>query len=451
MSALPLQPVFPYLVDELQAAIALATSSDASDPRWATRDAVATAVILLPATCRDARALAKLDERRWAWLCAFEIFRTNSGAHLRLFDGFPSCIDDFRLSPGARPVGPAHPEDQHLGAFADSARECHLLWTEFARWASTWDALRDGGSGGPADGRAEGLRATDGLPANLPVRVRAFAGYVRWTWQRTLVHDDPLSSASSHSDNRACSRRGCTREAHPIFERCLALSQGVMRVESGNDPDAQQKIENVYAYWKNVKAMVDMANTSDASMNNRLHILGQRFCSTTCAHQVWDEYDRCVRCATFEGLDTPLPASRSARPPNAARLYTAALDRNARIARLMRACPLEGSRTGNRSLAHWPGEFDPQTERERWVHALNLDTALLYAATTIGELPQARRSQRAVPKRADWRELGGVWLNALNRVHRIMMNRGASAWLASNRFSLPGWFAAVKDRALTIF
>ena len=56
-----------------------------------------------------------------------------------------------------------------------------------------------------------------------------------------------------------------------------------------------------------------------------------------------------------------------------------------------------------------------------------------------------------MPKRADWRGLGGVWLNALNRVHRIMIYRGAHAWLACNRFSLPGWFAAVKDRALTIF
>ena len=50
--------------------------------------------------------------------------------------------------------------------------------------------------------------------------------------------------------------------------------------------------------------------------------------------QTWQEYDRCIRCATFEELST---ASASRRAANVSRMYRETLDRNAVISRRMRA------------------------------------------------------------------------------------------------------------------
>ena len=120
MGAFPFQPALPYLIDELHALIDGDLQPPHADELVTRRNAIAATVIALPATCREARALVKLDERRWAWLCAFEYFRTNSGVHLRLFDGLPSCIQDLRTaSPGTRPIDNPHPEDARIGVVSD--------------------------------------------------------------------------------------------------------------------------------------------------------------------------------------------------------------------------------------------------------------------------------------------------------------------------------------------
>jgi len=117
----------------------------------------------------------------------------------------------------------------------------------------------------------------------------------------------------------------------------------------------------------------------------------------------------------------------------------------------MRAQPL------TEALRHWSVGFDPIVEREQWVRALNLDTAMLQAAAMLAELPAARRaSQKAVPARANWRGLGAVWINALSRVNRVLMKKDPADGprgpaLATNRFTEPPWYQAVKDAALRVF
>lgn len=467
---LPLQPLFPHLLEQLHALVSGGVSGEIEelepgkgsielsivydDAEMDARAAVAHAVRLLPATCRDARALAKLDEPRWAWLCAFEAFRLAEHPSLRLFDGFPACINDHRTpSHGTRSLG--HDETSKYQKLCrgmnDSGQDCNLIWCAFAVRVSADEHLRDDAPFNPAQPSPEdtmehtrGLRAAEAMPANLPLRVRVFAGFVRWSYQiTTMVRDD--------FQPNPCARRGCAREAHPAAVEGTEFSQGALRVPWGLDPDAQGYHHQVYAYWRTVKSIVDLSYTKEAVSGNLLTTHNQRFCSAICAQQVWNEYDRCVRCATFEQLDTPMPEVRTSRPANPSKLYHAALDRNAAIARRMRAQPL------TEALRHWSIGFDPIVERDQWVRALNLDTAMLQAAAMLAELPAARRaSQKAVPARANWRGLGAVWINALSRVNRVLMKkdpadgpRGPS--LATNRFTEPPWYQAVKDAALRVF
>ena len=474
-----MQPLFPYLLDELHAIVSRGVSGEVSEvgpaadsPPWhqgygqvaidyaddaeiAMRSAVAHAVRLLPATCRDARALAKLDELRWAWLCAFEAFRQAEHPSLRLFDGFPECIADHRsLAHGTRSLGDDEAR-KYLSlrrGMNDSGQDCNLIWCAFAVRLSADEHLRDDAPPNPAQPAPEdtrehtrGLRATEAMPGSLPLRVRIFAGFVRWSWRMTKwVRDDYQPNP--------CARRGCAREAHCAAVEGVEFSQGALRVPWGLPPEQQSYNHQVYAYWRTVKSIVDLAHTNDAISNNLLTVHNQRFCSAICAQQVWNEYDRCVRCATFEELDTPMPEVRTSRPANPSRLYHAALDRNAAIARRMRAQPLTDA------LRHWAVGFDPVLERQQWVYALNLDTAMLQASAMMAELPAARRvSQKAVPKHANFRGLGAVWINALSRVNRILAKkqaggrRGAGPVLAVNRFTEPPWYQAVKDAALRVF
>ena len=453
-TSMPFMPVLPHLVDLLHAMVAEPTKAvDDDDFEYDWRDQCAHAVLLLPATCREARALSKLDEGRWAWLCAFEQFRMGAARatfrhrDLLLYDGLPSWINNLSTaSCGTRSITDAHPDQRLVGSIYDAPHYCSVVWVAFAMRLSRDAHLKDAlpASADVAQHTA-GLVANEAMPANLPLRVRVFAGFLRWSLQYGLR--DAIANGLN-----SCARRGCPREAHPEdsptwnaqYAAYCSSAPGGQRSE---DDEAAHEREQLRVYWETVRSVVDIAaEGTDEVARNRWHLDNMRFCSGRCAKQVWDEYDQCVRCATCAELSPAPDEARSRRPPNTSKMYSQALERNANFARRMRAD------RGQIRLRHWDDGFSAAVEREQWVRALNVDAAMLYAASFFAELGHARRSRKAVPARPGWRGAGAAWLNALSRICSIMKakeSRCAPPMLATNYFSPPSWFAGVKDAALS--
>lgn len=434
--AVPFTPLLPHLLDLLHARISRPPNDDSDESG---RDALANAVLLLPATCHEARALVKLDELRWAWLCAFEQFRmgvpraTFRNHDVHLFDGLPSCIDDIHLQrPGSRPVHAPHQDCTLVESLADGPHFCTMVWTAFAMRVAKDEHLREGLSeSANAKGHTSGLVAVDALPHVLPLRVRVFAGFLRWTSQYAL--DIVSDSAPPRSILVACDRKGCARPAHP--EAPESWASGPFASLAPCDKGQAEDAEKLTEYWETAKMCA--SSEKQATSLSRM-----RFCSSICAMQAWQEYDRCIRCATFEELAAAPAESR--RAPNVSRMYREVLDRNAAVSRRMRA------NKGVPTLRHWnDAAFSVRIERENWIRILNVDAAMLYAASFFAELGHGRRSKKAVPSKPDWRLAGARWLNALARLGRIMRSKesGPPA-LAINYFSPPRWFRSVKDAAL---
>ena len=441
MPSFPFTPALPHLVDLLEVMLAspvTALDDDAFERDW--RDQCAHAVLLLPATCSEARDLVKLDELRWAWLCAFEQFRLGvpRGAFrfhdVHMLDGLPSCINDIHLRrAGTRSIHDPHKDCTLIEPMADGPHFCVMIWTAFAMRVARDTHLQNAvPNSADLKEHTHGLVAVDGMPENLPLRVRVFAGFLRWTAQYAMHNegDDGLP----HSVLRPCSRNRCARPAHAEpAESWTGFPFARLVVHENRDDDKQ-----LGEYWKTAhKCATD--SRAPASYSEL------RFCSSVCAMQTWQEYDRCIRCATFEELSAAPSASR--RAASVTRMYREALDRNATISRRMRADK------GEPSLRHWDERAFPHTvraEREHWIRSLNIDTAMLYAASFLAELGQGRRSKKAMPSAPEWRLGASRWFSALWRLARLMRGREhGQPTLAVNYFSPPSWFRAVKDAALT--
>ena len=436
---LPFTPLLPNSIDIVQARICEPPTTNSND---SVRDALAHAILVLPATCREARDLVKLDELRWAWICAFEQFRmgvpraTFLNHDVHILDGLPSCIDDIHLrQPGTRVVHDPHPDCTVVEQMADGPHSCVVVWTAFAMRVANDEQLREGApESANLKNYTHGLVAVEGLPENLPLRVRLFAGFLRWTAQYALA-TAPIEGddASSRSMLVPCDRKSCSRPAHPEPpESWVNVPFTSLCPREAND-DAGKLTE----YWMTAL----MCATTDG---RRARFSELRFCSSVCAMQTWREYDRCIRCATFEELSAAPSAAR--RAANVSRMYRETLDRNAVISRRMRADKNEPS------LQYWDDAKFPNSvhgERENWIRTLNLDAAMLYAASFLAELGQGRRSKKAVPSTPEWRLGASRWMNALSRLGRIMRNKEQGApVLAINYFSPPRWFRGVKDNAL---
>lgn len=476
MPSVPLDPLLPHLIDLMAEAV--------DDVNWrlapltvheeAQRTAVTTAALMLPATCREARALAKNDELRWAWMLAYELSRTDTGPALRPFDRMPiGCGDLMQVSALRRPFdrkAPATSRQKHLVEFIDKCREStgaiHKARQLFAMHAEHDTRLPE------LDGKSVGgmnldvdVEATD-LPDSVPRKVRAFADYCRWLWQSVCA--DPTGRARAH--RRRCGRRGCPRPGHvlgegggPDGEYRLSFTQGSHRRLNVNCPEAGAIVEGERDYWLALgaleRAMPLDDDDDDESAPASAMLDCAVYCCTACALQCADEYDAIVRCAAVDELATP-SATRDGRN-SAARQFRAVVKRNQVIGRRMRA-------TRDAQPRHLPVEFDLAAERQRVRDALSIDTGLVYAGALVGELPRAARPPRALPATDTWRSLGipnsggaldGVWGGALRKVWDIYAPRSSPARLARHReeglvvthLSTAGWLRRVKDQCLSVF
>lgn len=96
-------------------------------------------------------------------------------------------------------------------------------------------------------------------------------------------------------------------------------------------------------------------------------------------------------------------------------------------------------------------EFNVDKAREHLltIHMLNIDTAILYAASIVCQLPISSRKNKWLPTTANWRAVELVRHQAAERV-RAIYHRHDVTTLVTNQNALPKWMRAVHDAALTI-
>lgn len=468
----PLTPLVPHLIDLMAEAIDAADWDRAplAARQEAQRTAVTTAALMLPATCREARALAKLDELRWAWMLAYELARTNTGPKLRLYDGLPSGCGSLMQVPAVRPLfdpaapAPATPRQNGRVDFIDQCREVtatiHKACRLFAMHAEHDTRMPELVTGTSVSDMMLDVstEATD-LPDSVPRKVRAFADYCRWLWQsvRADLHALP---------EQRCGRRGCPRWGHRLGEDGeedggyrLSFTQGSHRRLHVKDPEANAYREGERDYWRDLQQKHPRDDEPDEGPSIETMLDDAVYCCTSCAIQCADEYDAIVRCANVDELATP-SMTRDGRN-SAARQFRAVVKRNQVIARRMRA-------TRDAQTRHLPVQFDLAAERQRVRDVLCIDTGIVYAGALIGELPRAARPPRALPATDGWRALGflsngsalgGVWGGAIQTVWEIYAPRRCPARLDQHRaeglveshLSTPRWLRRVKDQCLLVF
>ena len=462
MPSVPFDPLVPHLLDLMAEAIDAADWKRAplTVQQEAQRTAVTTAALMLPATCREARALAKNDELRWAWMLAYELARTNTGPKLRLYDGLPSGCGSLKQVPAVRP--PNGDID-----FIDQCREVTVAIHKARRYYAMHAehdtrgfATNLAGAKVVREANLDDLTEATDLPDSVPRKVRAFADYCRWLWQSAST--DPYVLRE-----RPCGRRGCPRWGHVLGEEGgvdgaygISFTQGAHRRLHGTTAHARARIEATRNYWLDLgdKHTPD-ADEAPPAPTATMMLDDAAYCCTACALQCADEYDAIVRCAAVDELATP-SATRDGRN-SAARQFRAVVKRNQVIARRMRA-------TRDAQTRHLPVQFDLAAERQRVRDALSIDTGIVYAGALVGELPRAARPPRALPATDSWRSLGflgsggaraGVWGGAIRTVWDIYAPRRSPARLAQNRaeglveshLSTPRWLRRVKDQCLSVF
>ena len=299
-------------------------------------------------------------------------------------------------------------------------------------------------SSAPADGpdpqvgtflaRTDRFLATRGIPEGLPLQVRQFVGFMRFLHHVTLAHHDAIV---------CCARKGCAR---------LVI-----------DPHTNV-VDSTLEYWewcRTGRPELDHDDWSPFAPSN-LH-----FCSTACAEQTIAEFDRAVRCCGADGLNATefvrMPracrtrgtrgelqlhaALRDAVPPS--RLHDAAIERNDKLRRrIARSSEVEPThmRIDRRGL---------DALRQELVTALNIDTALLYAASVISELPSNRRPKKTMPRSLDWRKQKS-FLRAILTIRNIYIdelkaNPNRRPHLLTSAYDQPRWLQRVKNRLLTLF
>ena len=213
-----------------------------------------------------------------------------------------------------------------------------------------------------------------------------------------------------------CSRIGCTR---PSFRQ----------------PPSDCEVGAESAYWN--------ACFGRSHVDDRCNAKNVAFCSYQCYRAASTEYSAAFELPehVLEPSATPRRGCRTVMGTTTpSRLYRAALERNGLVARWMRA------RRANRNVHFSISEHSATALRARLIDALNVDTAILYAASIANELPRRQR-RFELPDRTDWRRqphsTKSVFaVRAIYKKHvtQPTLVRGTEKWLCK-----------VRDIVLTLF
>jgi hypothetical protein len=246
-----------------------------------------------------------------------------------------------------------------------------------------------------------------------------------------------------------CSRKGCTRGASAWV----------------NDP-RDFALDCTLAYWERCRTGKSPSSSESAGWSP-FSVSNLNFCSQQCGRQTMWEFDRLVRCCGDDGrmlntvdfvrLPRAAQAGRGSRthgqrqleaacldavPPT--RLHSAAIERNETMRR--RIARVASAQT---SPVHLPIDAGAAAAlRQELVMALNVDTALLYAASVISELPPNRRPKKTIPHCLAWRKQKGAEICYLNE---LTANPTQRAHLLTSPTEQPRWLQKVKDQLLSLF
>ena len=399
----------------------------------------------LSMTCREARDQRRQQPAASPLLCyflhlfgAYNIFTRRGDTEypsLRFFDGIPSDL----IVTAADCLPPNdHPElvtienaDRFLNVqnllswrvnFAESLSEGECVYHKMTlrEFADLWPFFY----------------TTENLPANLPRVIYRFFGFVRHLLHlqsraRLLrIASSGIGYTAGHMVTRPdkeCSRNGCHRQASwPKMPRALPIFASMSywnQCEWNDDGDRPGRSYNLCIH--------ELRNWSAFFAENKLV-----FCCGACENQTLDEFSRLVQGRLFgdnqdrsdllsatEFVNLPrtcrggrggygggsssnasfsqgrrlLTAASLQNGIGSRRLFKAALERNALVRRNLR--PLEAHEPRHLPFSH----EDVAQLRRQLTRALNIDTALLLAATILQELPEIQRPNKALPRALDWR------------------------------------------------
>lgn len=467
-SPFPWDPIAAVLVELLRHAV---------DARDCGRGILMRAVRTLPLTCREARA--HLRQQPCApWLILYQLHVFDIGIFHSFYDNVPSGIDfdagshDHTtdcVAPGC--VAPAYSADGKAHVQVDKLLRMRV------RVARLLDKPNGDESVEHHDFKVLGplkrFLATEGLPNDLPRVVRQFVGFLRYqnyvSTQALSTHfaPDTLSTYFAPDDmavlqDLKCSRKGCNR-------RASAWPPGYR--------DDKLTLDSTLGYWELCRTGSPKPK-DDHELWTPFTCCNLTFCSWTCASQTMAEFSRLVRCCrddgsvlnTLEFVRAPrgqrgakgprthgerqlAVASINAVPP--ARLHRAALERNELLRQLMaRSC------VAKKEPTHLPMNLQSAAAlRQELVMALNVDTALLYAASVICELAPGSRPFKTLPGCPAWRKQWGAescYLGAILKIRNLYLqelktNPGQTTHLITSCHTQPRWLQRVKDCALTLF
>jgi len=445
----PLDPLVAHLAAMLHEAI-VNQSKDMD-----TRKSILWASWTLPLVCREARRLSDelVNTLKWLWLFEVHVHKQHKSywertklypEGMRACEGLPPWFDvreQAKLS--------IRPQENHEYAAHDLSRQGNY---EARCWYAKHCAGQEPGPGPvkPSAGfikdeiewkRKRFLCGTaekvvySADDIVVPTVVQKFVGFLRWFMDSAIPRD-----SNNVPFELFCGAPGCNRPA------CIRAPM---------TPEESDESHKNGSYWSLTRCGVTQLRYDVQHPNN------MQWCSYACEKAATAEYVECIRCCTDEELNAPPQRARSrTTDPNrvsAARLLTAALERNALIARRLRA----QTKTPVR-LRHYPmTPVNLAWYHESLIDALNLDVGILFAAVHIESWPASQRPARQLPNCAHWR--GSVWpyMNAICNVRRVYVDhadrkrdytipRGADE-LHVNPNTPPRWMQELKNLLSDIF
>ena len=413
------------------------------------RGPILRALQTLPLLCKEARDECRLQPLA-PWLLLYQL-HVSGYARDHLFDAVPSSIDleqhlDDCLNSEYESQLPAP-----LRALHTKRRVRRVQWILHAR--QTHARAVDRGSS-ESDvlfcGHPDQWLATKGLPQDIPMCVRKFVGFLRFLGgQIQMSHEAARWETGSILDD-CCARRGCTRRAStPCTDTRRTALDGAM------------------AYWELCRTGRPVDDHVDVS-GSPFGCETLDFCCRVCRRQTEAEFERIVCPLDTQLLNTvclvaPPRGRRAARgglshgekqvavldlvPP--ARLLRAARERNGLVRRHLSVRRIP-------TPHHLPFEAAHVAHlRTELAMALNLDTALLYVATLLNELPVSRRPNRTTPSSRLWRSATSAdvtYLKPINAIRKILKaHADETTPLLTSETLQPNWLQKVKDQVMVLF
>ena len=408
--ATPLDAFFLNALDMLKEQIRRAARPSES------REALAHALIAFPLIDSACAASARADAS-YAYVSMYENFRLRGGAFSAhsMLHGVPRAIN---LYVGAAP--------QAAAAVATAGVD-NALVSELRRDFATTVETVEGKSDEQLALYRERWFPPD-LAGDIPARVGILAGRMRAVTQR--VHQ-----ARPTASHPACANRACNRQYYAGFDLGTGTPGDARDVDRHADDDADDADDaghEVPNYW------TECGGSTFTSFDPR------RFCCRHCqAH--WTAAARAAVLADEIELDADAAVERTGYS-RIGEAFRAALKRNEAFARKLR--------TVTKSLpALAPlSSRDVVELRRRLARMLNVDLALLYAASTLAEDAQLAARSTLPGTTSGWRATPYFWRRSLAATAALYSRHArADEQICTTMLTVPKYARRARDGCLELF